>query len=59
MAVIGGCLLGIPMVLFHAPPELKLPLFRKAEAQTEPKDETTVTVATAPTSPQGSIRTAV
>lgn len=57
-SVIGGCLLGIPMVLFHAPPALDLPLFRRRPSEAtvaEHKDAATVTVATAPASPTGSV----
>lgn len=48
------------MVCFHAPPELKLPLFKKSSPVVEEvKDDVVVTVATATPSPAGSVRTAV
>jgi hypothetical protein len=51
-AVIGGCLLGVPMVLFHSPPDVQLPIFHRNFVQSvEPKDSATVTVVTSPTSP--------
>ncbi|GMK57978.1 hypothetical protein CspeluHIS016_0500100 [Cutaneotrichosporon spelunceum] len=59
--LIGGCLLGLPMVCFYAPPHFTLPIFNKAQAaaEEERKDDTTVTVTTAGASPAGSVHTAV
>ncbi|CAK9783799.1 Formate/nitrite transporter [Cutaneotrichosporon oleaginosum] len=56
--ILGGILLGVPMVLFHAPPELRLPLFRNGKALSEPYESSSVPVSETST-PAVSLKPAV
>ncbi|RSH84226.1 uncharacterized protein EHS24_005735 [Apiotrichum porosum] len=58
--LIGGCLLGIPMVLFHAPPELDLPLplfLRARPKQGDEEEDVVKRDGEAAVSREGSTRT--
>ncbi len=52
--VIGGVLVGVPMVFFYAPPEFKLPLFKSRKTESELNEDVSLPpseTSTRPTSP--------